>query len=76
MVDSARARRANIATSQTSGSVSSVRRGPKRIAVTLLLLAVVVSTGTTVQAILIGHSNVTAVWSEDMGTPAPASDED
>jgi hypothetical protein len=42
------------------------------MAIILLVLALVASTGTTVQAILIGHSGATAVWSEDMGVPAPA----
>ncbi len=36
------------------------------IPATLLVLALVVSGGTTVQAILIGHSGATAVWSGDM----------
>jgi hypothetical protein len=42
----------------------------------LILLALVVSTGTTLQAILIGHSGATAVWTEDMGAPALSGDGD
>ncbi|WP_104087559.1 DUF2231 domain-containing protein [Cryobacterium sp. N19] len=71
-----RERRANVRASTSSESVLSVRRGPRWITVTLLLVALVVSTGTTVQAILIGHSGATAVWSEDMGSPAPSDDAD
>lgn len=41
-------------------------RSPRWIPVTLLVLALVVAGGTTVQAVLIGHSGATAVWSEDM----------
>lgn len=71
-----RERRTNVAAPSGTSPVSSVRRGPKWIAVTLLLLALLVSTGTTIQAVLIGHSGATAVWSEDMGAPAPAGDVD
>lgn len=47
-------------------------RSPKRVAIVLAVAALTASTGTTVQAIRIGHSGATAVWSEDMGTPAPS----
>lgn len=71
-----RERRANVAASTGSDKVSTTRRGPKWVAVTLLALAVVVSAGTTVQAVLIGHSGATAVWSEDMGAPASTGESD
>jgi hypothetical protein len=66
-----RERRTLTAGTTSSGATSSVRRDPRWVAITLLVLALVVSAGTTVQAIRIGHSGATAVWSENMGTPAP-----
>ena len=36
------------------------------VPIVLLVLALVVAGGTTVQAALVGHSGATAVWSEDM----------
>lgn len=55
---------------------TSVARSPKWVAVTLAVAALLASTGTTVQAILIGHSGATAVWSEDVGTSVPAGEKD
>ncbi len=49
-------------------------RAPRWVAVVIAVVALVVSTGTLVQAVRIGHSGATAVWSEDMGNPAPASE--
>ncbi|MFC5929458.1 hypothetical protein D6T64_19505 [Cryobacterium melibiosiphilum] len=62
------------AKSARTGAEASVRRDPKWMAIALIVLALVAATGTTVQAIRIGHSGATAVWSEDMGAPAPAGD--
>jgi hypothetical protein len=46
-------------------------RAPRWVALGLAVAAVLATTGTTVQAIRVGHSGATAVWSEDMGkTPA------
>ncbi|WP_104090579.1 DUF2231 domain-containing protein [Cryobacterium sp. N19] len=45
-------------------------RAPKWVAIAIAVAALGASSGTVVQAILIGHSGATAVWSEDMGTPA------
>ena len=39
---------------------------PRWIPIALLVVALVAAGGTTVQAVLIGHSGATAVWSEDM----------
>lgn len=50
-------------------------RAPKWVAIALIAGAALATTGTTVQAILVGHSGATAVWSQDVGTP-PASDGD
>ena len=48
-------------------------RAPRWVALGLAVAAVLATTGTTVQAIRIGHSGATAVWSEDMSkTPAVA----
>jgi len=48
-------------------------RAPRWVALGLAVAAVFATTGTTVQAIRIGHSGATAVWSEDMSkTPAVA----
>ncbi|WP_345803304.1 hypothetical protein AAIB33_09555 [Microbacterium sp. AZCO] len=49
-----------------SSSEGGARPGPAWIPVTLLVLAVIVGGGTTVDAVLIGHSGATAVWSDDM----------
>lgn len=49
-----------------TGTQSEAKRGPRWIPITLLVLALVVAGGTTVQAVLIGHSGAAAVWSEDM----------
>ncbi|RYV52706.1 DUF2231 domain-containing protein [Pengzhenrongella frigida] len=52
-------------------------RAPKWVAVALAVAAVLATTGTTVQAIRIGHSGATAVWSQDVSaTPAGSGDED
>ena len=52
-------------------------RAPKWVAIALIAGAVIATTGTTVQAIRVGHSGATAVWSEDMAnTPASGGDED
>lgn len=47
-----------------SVSTKDAKHGPRWIPITLLVLAVVVAGGTTVQAVLIGHSGATAVWSD------------
>ena len=48
-------------------------RAPRWVALGLAVAAVLATTGTTVQAIRVGHSGATAVWSEDMSkTPAVA----
>ncbi len=49
---------------------SSTPRTPKWVAIVIMVVALGVSSGTMVQAILIGHSGATAVWSGVMGTPA------
>ncbi|AZS37653.1 hypothetical protein CVS47_02294 [Microbacterium lemovicicum] len=46
---------------------ASRRANLRWVPVTLLVAAVVVAGGTTVDAVLIGHSGATAVWSGDMG---------
>jgi len=51
-------------------------RAPKWVAVALAVAALLASTGTTVQAIRIGHSGATAVWSENIGTPVPSGEKD
>lgn len=50
-------------------------RAPRWVAMGLAVAAVLATTGTTVQAIRIGHSGATAVWSEDM-SKTPAADND
>jgi phosphoglycerol transferase MdoB-like AlkP superfamily enzyme len=45
-------------------------RAPKWVAVVLAVAAVLAATGTTVQAVLVGHSGATAVWSQVAKTPA------
>jgi MFS superfamily sulfate permease-like transporter len=51
-------------------------RTPKWVAFALAATAVLASTGTTIQAIRIGHSGATAAWSEDMNTPVAAGNKD
>lgn len=58
-----REKRAKAAASHSSDEP---KRGLRWVPVTLLILALVVAGGTTVQAILIGHSGATAVWSGEM----------
>lgn len=48
-------------------------RAPRWVALGLAVAAVLATTGTTVQAIRVGHSGATAVWSEDMSA-TPAAD--
>jgi hypothetical protein len=48
-------------------------RAPRWVALGLAVAAVLATTGTTVQAIRVGHSGATAVWSEDM-SQTPAAD--
>ena len=45
-------------------------RAPNWVALVIAVAALGASSGTMVQAVLIGHSGATAVWSEDMGIPA------
>ncbi len=71
-----REKRARIAASRESELPVAARPGSRWVPIMLILLALVVSTGTTVQAILIGHSGATAVWTEDMGAPALSGDGD
>ncbi|RFA12963.1 hypothetical protein B7R21_08940 [Subtercola boreus] len=68
-----RARRA-VSTDDASSPAKPAGRSLRWVPITLLALALVASSGTTVQAILVGHSGATAVWSEDMGTSAPSGD--
>ena len=54
---------------RAAASGSSPSASPRRlrwVPITLLVLALVVAGGTTVEAVLIGHSGARAVWSEDM----------
>jgi len=46
------------------------KRAPKWVAIVIAVAALGASSGTMVQAILIGHSGATAVWSGVAGTPA------
>lgn len=50
-------------------------RAPKWVAVVLAVSAVLATAGTTVQAIRVGHSGATAVWSEDMASTPASGDE-
>jgi hypothetical protein len=50
-------------------------RGPRWVVFALAACALVATTGTTVQAVEIGHSGATAVWHEDMKA-APKADSD
>ena len=43
-------------------------RAPKWVAAALAVTALLAATGTTAQAVLIGHSGATAVWSQGAGT--------
>jgi len=45
-------------------------RAPRWVAVVLAVSAVLATTGTTVQAVRIGHSGADATWSKTMNTPA------
>lgn len=47
---------------------SKENRSPRWIAIALIAAALVASTGTTIQAIRIGHSGAAAVWSDSVGT--------
>ena len=47
-------------------------RAPTWVAVALAVTAVLAAAGTTVQAVLIGHSGATAVWSRAAGTTTVA----
>ena len=42
------------------------------VAIVLAVIAVFAATGTIVLAVRIGHSGVTAVWSEDMASASQA----
>lgn len=48
--------------------VSKESRSPRWIAIALIAAALLASTGTTIQAIRIGHSGAAAVWSDSVGT--------
>ncbi len=65
-----RERRAAATPPDTYGAPVSRPAGPRWVPAALIVLALVASTGTTVQAVLIGHSGATAVWQGDMGAPA------
>ena len=67
-----REKRARLAGSDEADASGAARPRPRWVPIVLIVLALVVAGGTTVQAVLIGHSGATAVWTEDMGTPAPA----
>jgi hypothetical protein len=51
-------------------------RAPRWIAVVLAVAAVLATTGTTAQAIRVGHSGAQAVWSPVVGSTAPAGSGD
>lgn len=70
-----REKRARLTASEEVEPSVASRPGPRWVPIVLLVLALVVSGGTTVQAILIGHSGATAVWTEDMSTPTSGGDE-
>lgn len=53
-------------------STAATPRAPRWVALALAVAAVLATTGTTVQAVRVGHSGATAVWSEDMKN-APAA---
>lgn len=50
-------------------SERSARKPMKWVAIVLIVAAALVSTGTVVQAVRIGHSGAAAVWSDSVGTP-------
>lgn len=56
---------------QVSGR-SSVARTPKWVPIVLAAAAFISATGTTVQAVRIGHSGAESVWSEVVGLSAPS----
>ncbi len=66
-------KRSTRAQTETADVAQPARRRLRWIPAALIVLALVAASGTTVQAVLIGHSGATAVWQEDMGTP-PSSD--
>jgi len=70
-----REKRARLAASEEGESPVVSRPGPRWVPIVLIVLALAVSGGTTVQAILIGHSGATAVWTEDMSTPTSGGGE-
>ena len=55
---------------------TSVARAPKWVAIVLAAAALIAATGTTVQAVRIGHSGAASVWSEVGNVPAPTGGED
>ncbi|MEO8519247.1 MAG: DUF2231 domain-containing protein [Dermatophilaceae bacterium] len=55
---------------ERAGDPSRAQRAPRWVAVGLAAVAVVAAAGTTAQAVLIGHSGATAVWSQAGGTTA------
>ncbi|MEA9985795.1 DUF2231 domain-containing protein [Subtercola sp. RTI3] len=63
-----RERRTRASVTTDAATTPEVKRARKWIPVTLLVLAVIIAGGTTVQAVLIGHTGSTAVWSEDMAS--------
>ncbi|WP_120339067.1 DUF2231 domain-containing protein [Cryobacterium soli] len=50
-------------------SERSPRKPLKWVTIALIVAAALVSTGTVVQAVRIGHSGAAAVWSDSVGTP-------
>ena len=56
-------------------SAATARAVPAAAAVVIVVAALATSVGTTVQAVMVGHSGATAVWQEDMGK-APVADSD
>ena len=50
----------------SAASGNDAKTGPRWIPITLLVLALVAAGGTTVQAVLIGHSGAAAVWSGEV----------
>jgi len=69
-----RTARASTAESDRAPGTEPAKKKLRWVPVSLLVLALLVSTGTTVQAVLVGHSGATAVWTEDMGTSTPSGD--
>ena len=58
-----------------SERAASERRRPTWVPIVLLVAGLVVATGTTVQAVRIGHSGATATWSAVTGSSAPPAGE-